>query len=247
MSIVSIAGSSIYVESDGNVEKEKAEHTEESTTSINPNQVQQSYVPPPTTTKAKSQMDKYDDGETCMLDILDTAGQEEYSAMRDQYYRVGQGFIITYSITSRGSFDVCKQLYNNMKMVKDSDWVPAILVGNKNDLESEREVTTNEAIELAKELNIPFVETSAKTRENIENLFETLVRVIPREGTLYKIVIVGDGGVGKSAIVIQFTSNHFVQEYNPTIENSYRKQMKVQGLVKAIDTKKSNSKKSKRR
>jgi GTPase KRas protein len=45
------------------------------------------------------------DAETCLLDILDTAGQEEYSAMRDQYMRTGQGFLLVYSITSRSSFD----------------------------------------------------------------------------------------------------------------------------------------------
>lgn len=48
---------------------------------------------------------RYQDGETCLLDILDTAGQEEYSSMRDQYYRVGQGFLLLYSITSRTSFE----------------------------------------------------------------------------------------------------------------------------------------------
>ena len=45
------------------------------------------------------------DDETCLLDILDTAGQEEYSAMRDQYMRTGQGFLLVYAITSRSSFD----------------------------------------------------------------------------------------------------------------------------------------------
>ena len=45
------------------------------------------------------------DDDTCLLDILDTAGQEEYSAMRDQYMRTGQGFLIVYSIVSRNSFD----------------------------------------------------------------------------------------------------------------------------------------------
>ena len=45
------------------------------------------------------------DGETCLLDILDTAGQEEYAAMRDGYMRSGQGFLIVYSITSRATFE----------------------------------------------------------------------------------------------------------------------------------------------
>ena len=48
------------------------------------------------------------DEETCLLDILDTAGQEEYSAMRDQYMRSGQGFLCVYSITNRGSFEELK-------------------------------------------------------------------------------------------------------------------------------------------
>ena len=56
------------------------------------------------------------DGETCMLDILDTAGQDEYSAMRDQYMRTGQGFLLIYAITSRGSFDETKSFYNRHLM-----------------------------------------------------------------------------------------------------------------------------------
>ena len=45
--------------------------------------------------------------------------------------------------------------------------------------------------------------------------------------TMFKIVVLGDGGVGKSCVTIQFTQNHFVREYDPTIENSYRKQVTI--------------------
>lgn len=51
------------------------------------------------------------DGETCLLDILDTAGQEEYSAMRDQYMRTGEGFLLVFAVNSAKSFEVCFFLF----------------------------------------------------------------------------------------------------------------------------------------
>lgn len=63
------------------------------------------------------------DDETCLLDVLDTAGQEEYSAMRDQYMRTGQGFALVYSITSRESFEELRAFRNQILRVKDRDQV----------------------------------------------------------------------------------------------------------------------------
>jgi len=60
-----------------------------------------------------------DDGETCLLDILDTAGQEEYSSMKDLYVRAGNGFFIIYSITDRQSFREAEAVYNWLKRLKD--------------------------------------------------------------------------------------------------------------------------------
>eukprot|EP00127_Corallochytrium_limacisporum_P000524 Clim_evm26s15 gene=Clim_evmTU26s15 len=120
------------------------------------------------------------DDETCLLDILDTAGQEEYSAMRDQYMRTGEGFLLIYSITSRQSFDDIAHFRDQILRVKDADEVPMLLAGNKKDLENERVVPTNEGRELAKKYGLPFMETSAKTRENVEDSFFTLVREIRR-------------------------------------------------------------------
>jgi len=121
------------------------------------------------------------DAETCLLDILDTAGQEEYSAMRDQYMRTGQGFILVYSITSRSSFDEISSFREQILRVKDKDKVPMVLVGNKCDLESERQVTTVEGQNLAKQFNCPFMESSAKTRVNVEEVFFELVREIRKD------------------------------------------------------------------
>ena len=79
------------------------------------------------------------DDETCILDILDTAGQEEYSAMRDQYMRTGQGFLIVYSIIARASFDEVSSFREQILRVKDADKVPMVICGNKVDLEADRQ------------------------------------------------------------------------------------------------------------
>jgi small GTP-binding protein len=68
------------------------------------------------------------------------AGQEEYSAMRDQYMRTGQGFILTYAITSRSSFEEIANFREQILRVKDDDTAPIVICGNKCDLESERQV-----------------------------------------------------------------------------------------------------------
>jgi GTPase KRas protein len=121
------------------------------------------------------------DSNTCLLDILDTAGQEEYSAMRDQYMRTGQGFILTYAITSRQSYDEINVFREQIHRVKDADHVPIVLAGNKCDLEDERQVTTQEAQELAKQWKVPIYETSALARINVEEAFFDLVREIRKE------------------------------------------------------------------
>lgn len=74
--------------------------------------------------------------------MLDTAGQEEYSAMREQYMRTGEGFLLVYSINSRQSFEEVKTFQQQILRVKDRDYFPMILVGNKCDLEAERQVSS---------------------------------------------------------------------------------------------------------
>ena len=74
------------------------------------------------------------DGETCLLDILDTAGQEEYSAMGDQYMRTGEGFLLVFAVDDAKSFNKVAHCREQIRRVKDSDDVPIVLVGNKCDL-----------------------------------------------------------------------------------------------------------------
>jgi len=119
--------------------------------------------------------------EVQMIDILDTAGQEEYSAMKEQYIRTGQGFIIVYSVGSRSSFETVGEQYKKILDVKEAEFYPCILAANKSDIPAgEREVSTEEGGRLAAELGVKYIETSAKTRKNVEELFETIVLDIKR-------------------------------------------------------------------
>ena len=108
-----------------------------------------------------------------------------------------------------------------------------ILVGNKCDLDGARVVSVRQGSDAAAALGIPFMETSAKTGHNIHEAFFELIRLTPRLGVEYKVVILGSGGVGKSSICIRFIQSHFVDQYDPTIEDSYRKQIVVPGLKAA--------------
>lgn len=144
------------------------------------------------------------DQQSCMLEVLDTAGQEEYTALRDQWIRDGEGFILVYSITSRNSFTRIQRFYNQVQRVKESGNpssptgatylsaqmntspaysgpVPVMLVGNKSDKHHEREVSSQEGQALARELGCEFVEASAKNCINVEKAFFDVVRLLRRQ------------------------------------------------------------------
>jgi len=122
------------------------------------------------------------DDEACILDILDTAGQEEYAVMRDQYINSGEGFLLVFSLTSRSSFKSLAELREKILQVKDCDSeFPIVIVGNKCDLEKERLVTAAEAKEVVgKWPNVGYLEASAKARINVEESFKAIVREIKR-------------------------------------------------------------------
>ncbi|XP_010085309.1 PREDICTED: GTP-binding protein Rit2 [Pterocles gutturalis] len=86
------------------------------------------------------------DDEPAYLDILDTAGQAEFTAMRDQYMRGGEGFIICYSITDRQSFQEAAEFKELIYRVRHTYDIPLVLVGNKIDLEEFRQVSKSSAV-----------------------------------------------------------------------------------------------------
>jgi len=127
------------------------------------------------------------DGYPCMLEILDTAGQEEYTALRDQWIGDGEGFVIVYSITSRPSFMRVKRYHRQVQRVKESISyttslaVPIMLVGNNSDRFTEREVSAQEGHALAIEMGCEFVEASTRNCINVEKAFYDVVRILRRQ------------------------------------------------------------------
>ncbi len=121
-----------------------------------------------------------------MLEILDTAGTEQFTAMRDLYMKNGQGFVLAYSIIAQSTFNDIPDLREQILRVKDLEKVPMVLVGNKCDLADQRVITTDQGEALASKFGCKFLEVSAKTKVNVEQIFYDLVRQIklafPKKG-----------------------------------------------------------------
>ncbi|NXU62544.1 RRAS2 protein, partial [Horornis vulcanius] len=122
------------------------------------------------------------DERAARLDILDTAGQEEFGAMREQYMRTGEGFLLVFSVTDRGSFEEIYKFQRQILRVKDRDEFPMILVGNKADLDHQRQVIHLLLVTAhflpENSLKVMYMEASAKIRLNVDQAFHELVRVI---------------------------------------------------------------------
>ncbi len=108
---------------------------------------------------------------------MDTAGQDEYSAMREQYLRQGDCFLLVYSVTDPDSFDHVPEFRRRILEVKGSDALPMILVANKVDLSQRRRVSEEQGLNLARELGgMPYLETSAKDPpHNIDESFREVI------------------------------------------------------------------------
>ena len=119
-------------------------------------------------------------GSQCQIDILDTGGQEDYVRIKDNYYINGEGFFCVFSITERESFAAMNDHREHILRVKGTEKIPMILVGNKVDLESRREVSQQEAENLAHSWGIGYIETSAKTRVNVDEAYTKLLMEIIR-------------------------------------------------------------------
>ncbi|KAE8442618.1 Ras- protein rsr1 [Mollisiaceae sp. DMI_Dod_QoI] len=122
------------------------------------------------------------DGRQCMLEILDTAGTEQFTAMRELYMKTGQGFLLVFSITSQSSLSELSELREQIIRIKDDENVPIVIVGNKSDLEEDRVVTRSRAFAVSQSWgNAPYYETSARRRANVDEVFIDLCRQIIRK------------------------------------------------------------------
>ncbi|KAI5147961.1 Ras-related protein Rab-11A [Enteropsectra breve] len=117
------------------------------------------------------------------VQLWDTAGQERYHAITSAYYRGSHGAVIVYDITSKDSFDNSLSLW--LSTVKDAAKtdIPIILLGNKNDLESDRAVSYSDAQARAHSMGIGFFETSALTGTNVQQAFDSFIKTLYNKET----------------------------------------------------------------
>ncbi|KAF8603734.1 ras-domain-containing protein [Ceratobasidium sp. AG-I] len=118
------------------------------------------------------------DDEAAYLDIIDTTGQEEFAALRDQWIRGSDGIILVYSISSRSSFERMTTYHDSVVRVKRGGQPTFMIVGNKSDKEQEREVSRAEAEALGRQWGCPWMEASAKTAVNVERTFSDTIRAL---------------------------------------------------------------------
>ncbi|KAG4304752.1 hypothetical protein PORY_001805 [Pneumocystis oryctolagi] len=119
------------------------------------------------------------DGKRIKLQIWDTAGQERFRTITTAYYRGAMGILLVYDITDEKSFNNVKLWVSNIQQYA-SENVNKILVGNKCDWEERRVISEEQGQNLAQEYGIPFLETSAKSNINVDNVFFSLARDIKK-------------------------------------------------------------------
>jgi len=125
------------------------------------------------------------DSVPCVLEILDTAGQEEYKCIAQQWVKNKHGFLLVYSIVDDISFqnlkafrDLMEEEYLHNETDPAGALPPVVLIGNKLDMEDQRKVPTSHGQALADQWGAKFFETSAKMNDNIEKSFSTLIRMM---------------------------------------------------------------------
>jgi len=116
------------------------------------------------------------DNKAVNVEILDTSGQTEFASLLSHQIKSVESFVICYSITKRASFNNVGPHVKRVLSEKGAKQVPMVLIGTKSDCESERQVSTLEGQEKAKEYGCPFFEVSGKIRANIDEPFIYLVQ-----------------------------------------------------------------------
>lgn len=116
-------------------------------------------------------------GKKIKLQVWDTAGQERFRTITTAYYRGAMGIVLIYDVTDARTFENVENWFQTVTQHANED-AQIFLVGNKSDDEENRQVSREQGQQLASSLNIPFLEASAKTNENVESIFYELASLI---------------------------------------------------------------------
>eukprot|EP01084_Bolivina_argentea_P252375 423602_1 len=122
------------------------------------------------------------DGKNELLDILDTAGQDQFKALRNHWIREAEAFVLVYAVNAQTTFKIADELYKTVCRQKEDMRIDLVLVGNKIDLpESQHQVTKQMGQQLADSWGVPFIQTSAKTGVGVTDAFEAVIREVRLE------------------------------------------------------------------
>eukprot|EP01111_Echinosteliopsis_oligospora_P011289 TRINITY_DN368_c0_g1_i7.p1 TRINITY_DN368_c0_g1~~TRINITY_DN368_c0_g1_i7.p1 ORF type:complete len:185 (+),score=27.90 TRINITY_DN368_c0_g1_i7:57-611(+) len=116
--------------------------------------------------------------ESIMLEIVDTASPDQFTAMRDLYMKNGNGFVLVYDVMNKASFDDIADIREQILRVKDVGSVPMVLVANKCDMEEKRVVSREDGLDLARKFECTVYEASAKENINVDQIFHDVASQI---------------------------------------------------------------------
>lgn len=120
-------------------------------------------------------------GQEFATEIVDTAGQDEYSILNSKHFIGIHGYMLVYSVASRQSFEMVRVLHEKILNHLGSDWVPMMIVGNKTDLKPEqRQVPTEQGRHMAEDFKCGFTEASARLNINVSDAFEQMIAEIEK-------------------------------------------------------------------
>jgi small GTP-binding protein len=138
----------------------------------------------PTIEELKNKTIKHE-GKALQLEILDTAGQEQYSSLRESFIKTGHGFILVFSIVDDQTLEDLKKIVNLIKTSNPNKDIPLVVVGNKSDLSDERAVMEDEAMKFAQDFGAEYIEASALNNENVNEAFNLLIaKVLQSDGSV---------------------------------------------------------------
>lgn len=118
-----------------------------------------------------------DSGEIIKVQLWDTAGQDRYRTIAKNYYKGSHGILLLYDVTKTNSFENIREWIRD---IREEVYEKAIifLIGNKIDKKEDRKIQTEQGAKLAEEFNLPFFEASAKSGENVDEIFKALYKKI---------------------------------------------------------------------
>ena len=175
------------------------------------------------------------DGSVVSCLIYDTCGQERYNSINESYYRKADAVLLVYDITDKKSFEAIKNYYCKKIRELCKSKIPIILLGNKADRESERQIKIEEGIDLALKEKLKFKETSCLKNENVADAFEALIEMWNIENKKKKMILEMRGPIATS-----IKRSNTITSYKPDVTS--RKRSNAITSYKIDVNKKENSK-----